>query len=601
MIAEQKILEIRERASIVEVVSDHLTLKKAGRNYLGICPFHAEKTPSFTVNEEKGIFHCFGCGVGGNVFHFLMRYDHLTFPEAVERVAERYGIPVERQENPGARREAEEREALYRINERAAAYYHQALFAHAQGNKGLAYLRARGIEEASARRFYLGYAPRTGAGLVDFLRREGLSLQEAARLGLLNPRGAQDYGERFFDRLIFPIVNSSGKVVGFGGRVIAEGSPKYLNSPETPLFRKGSILYGLFQAKEAIRSLDRVVVVEGYLDVIALAQCGISYAVATLGTSLTPDHVRVLGRFTKNIIALFDGDEAGRKAAARSFEIFIDAGQLGRAAFLPTGEDPDSFVRSRGKEAMEAVLGQAAPLADYAFSWLENQYGRSLEGRSLMAKEIHRLLSKVRDPFEADLLARRAVDSLGVNEELLRRAGGGSPERGGATLSKGKSSHERPLEAREDLAECSLMSLILRFPALISSLAQEEDIELMVGPQWREVVAKVLSVWKGRGEIDIASLTQSFSQDEASRIAALALEGENLPEQESERMMSDCVAHLRRRYLRGLEKELRRAIRIAEERKDEKAKRERMLEWQEVVRREQQLERQRLAAKNQLQ
>lgn len=600
MIAEEKIVEIRERASIVEVISDHLTLRKAGRNYLGICPFHAEKTPSFTVNEEKGIFHCFGCGVGGNVFHFLMRYDQLTFPEAVERVAKRYGIPVERQERPGAPREAEERETLYRVNERAAAYYHQTLFAHAEGKKGLAYLRAREIEEGSARRFYLGYAPRRGGGLVDFLRREGLSLKEAARLGLVNPRGAQEYGERFFDRLIFPIVNSAGKVVGFGGRVISEGSPKYLNSPETPLFRKGSTLYGLLQAKEGIRSLDRVIVVEGYLDVIALAQFGISCAVATLGTSLTADHVRILGRFTKNIIALFDGDEAGRKAAARSFEIFIDAGQLGRAAFLPTGEDPDSFVRSRGREAMDAVLVEAAPLADYAFSYLESQFGRSLEGRSRMANEVHRLLSKVRDPFEADLLARRAVDSLGVNEELLRRAGG-LPERRGVTLSKEKSAGERPLEAREDLAERSLMSLILRFPSLVSSLAREEDIELLVSSQWKEVIEKVLSAWRERGEFNPARFTQDFSQDQASQIAALTLEGENLPEQECERMMADCVAHLRRRHLRGLERELRLAIRVAEERKDEKAKRERMLEWQEVVQRERQLERQRLAAKTQIQ
>ncbi|OGP29610.1 MAG: DNA primase [Deltaproteobacteria bacterium GWA2_57_13] len=596
MIPEHKILEIRERASIVEVISDHLTLRKAGRNHLGICPFHAEKTPSFTVNEEKGIFHCFGCGVGGNVFHFLMRYEQLTFPEAVERVGRRYGIAVERQETPGARREAEERESLYRLNERAAAYFHQALLAQAEGKKALGYLKARGIDESMARRFYLGYAPPRGAGLVEFLKREGLSLKDAVRLGLISQRGATDYGERLLERLIFPIVNSAGRVVGFGGRVTAQGSPKYLNSPETPLFRKGSNLYGLFQAKEAVRAVDRVAVVEGYLDVIALAQFGISYAVATLGTALTPDHVRILGRFTKNIIALFDGDEAGEKAAARSFEIFIDAGQLGRAAFLPKGDDPDTFVRARGKEALEAVLDQAVPLADYAFSWLERQQGTSLEGKSQTAKEIQRLLSKVRNPFEADLLARRAVDSLGISEALLRRSARPS-ELPSAAPRTGKSPATLPPEAREDLAERSLLSLILRFPSMVQVLAAQEDIELLVGPPWREIIQRILAEWRERGEVDPGRLTQSFSVDQASQMAALMLDGENLPEQEREKVMADCVAHLRRRHLRSLERELRRAIRTAEEKKDEKAKRERMLEWQEVVRRERQLERQRLATK----
>ncbi|MEK7341576.1 MAG: DNA primase, partial [Candidatus Binatota bacterium] len=360
-------------------MSDHLTLKKMGRNYLGICPFHAEKTPSFTVNEEKGIFHCFGCHVGGNVFHFLMQYEHLSFPEAVERVGKRYGIAVERLGQPAARRDDAEKESLYHLNERAAAYFHEMLFGRPEGEKALDYLKGRGVEEQVARRFYLGYAPQGGQGLAAFLRKEGLSLKNAVRIGLISERGPQYYGEKFFDRIIFPIANAGGKVVGFGGRVMGQGLPKYLNSAETPLFHKGANLYGLFQAKEAIRELDRAVVVEGYLDVLALFQFGVSYVVATLGTSLTPDHVRILGRYTKNIIALFDGDEAGRKAAARSFEVFIEGGLLGRAAFLPKGEDPDTFVRSEGKEALEAVVEQAIPLADYTFTWLEEQFGKSIE------------------------------------------------------------------------------------------------------------------------------------------------------------------------------------------------------------------------------
>ena len=599
MIAEGKIVEIRERASIVEVISDHLTLKKMGRNYLGLCPFHAEKTPSFTVNEEKGIFHCFGCGVGGNVFHFLMQFEQLSFPEAVERVGKRYGITVERLDRPGTNRDGEEKESLYHLNERAAAYFHEMLFGRPEGKRALEYLKARGVDERVARSFYLGYAPPAGQGLAAFLKKEGLSLKHAVRLGLLSERGSQHYGEKFFDRVIFPIANAAGKVVGFGGRVIGQGLPKYLNSAETPLFRKGANLYGLFQAKEAIREVDRVVVVEGYLDVLALSQFGLSYVVATLGTALTPDHVRVLGRYTKNIVALFDGDEAGRKAAARGFEIFIEGGLLGRAAFLPREEDPDTYVRSRGKEVLETVIDQAIPLADYIFTWLEEQYGKSIEGKSQIAEEIRRLLAKVRNPFEMDLLARRAVDSLGIREELLRPP---SPQPGGRGRSHRleESSKSMPTQGQEDLVERSLVRLMLRFPAVIQDVEREGDVEKLVSPKWSEVIQGILSEWRKRGELDGAGMAQRFAPAQASQIAALMLEGQNIPEEESEKMMADCLSHLRRRYLRGLEKDLRQAIRVAEEKRDEKTKKERMLEWQEVVRRERQLERQRLAAKTEI-
>ena len=595
MITEEKISEIRERASIVEVISDHLTLKKAGRNHLGLCPFHSEKTPSFTVNEEKGIFHCFGCHVGGNVFHFLMQHEHLTFPEAVEQVGKRYGIAVERLERPGIKGGIEEREPLFRLNERAAAYFHEALFGRPEGKKTLDYLKNRGVEERMARRFLLGYASPVGPGLAGFLKREGFSSKDAVRLGLISDRGSERYGDKFFDRLMFPIVNPAGKIVGFGGRVLGEGLPKYLNSAETPLFRKGSNLYGLFQAKEAVREKDRVVVVEGYLDVIALSQFGVSYAVATLGTALTPDQVRILGRYTRNIIALFDGDEAGRKAAARSFEIFIEAGLLGRAAFLPKDEDPDTFVRAKGKEALERIIEEAVPAADYYFSWLEGQFGKSLEGKSQIAKEISRILSKVRNPFEADLLARRAADSLGIREDLLRLVARPSPAGGQAV---NPSPQPKQKEARDDLTERSLVSLMLRFPAVIEQVEREKELDGLLSPWWKEIVQAILAQWSKQKAVDVAGLAEQLAPEAASQVTVAWLEGETLAEDECEKMMTDCLSHLKRRYLRQQERELRQAIRLAEEKKDEKVKKERMLEWQEVVRRERQLERQRTALKS---
>jgi DNA primase len=597
MIKQEKIAEIRDRASIVEVISDCVTLKKAGRNYMGLCPFHAEKSPSFTVSEEKGIFHCFGCQTGGSVFQFLMQYDHLTFPEAVERIAQRYGITIERAARTGGPNQSGERELLYRINERAAANYQRILLAHPDGKIGLDYLKSRGVDEPAARKFMLGYAPQTGSGLLDLAKKEGLPLKEALRLGLIGQRSPQQFHEKFFARLMFPIVNGAGKVVGFGGRVLDHGLPKYLNSSETPLFRKGSTVYGLYQAKEGIRKADRVIVVEGYLDAIALHQFGVADAVATLGTALTVDHVRLLARYTKNIVALFDGDDAGRKAAARSFEIFIEAGMFGKAAFLPQGEDPDTFVRSNGKAALEAILDQAVPLADYYFSWLEQRFGATLEGKSQTASEISRLLAKINNPFEVDLLVRRAVDALGIREALLRRPAAVSAY-GRATRPAAGASPQAPSHSRDDVAERSLISLMLRFPAVVREVAKENDFRHWIGPKWREPVDVILAEWQERGKVDVFRVTQSAPPDIATQLTAMALEDEaSLPEADCAKMAADCLSHLRRKYLRELERNLRIAIRAAEEQKDEKAKRERILEWQDVVRKERQLERRGLEPK----
>ncbi|HXV83889.1 MAG TPA: DNA primase, partial [Candidatus Binatia bacterium] len=529
MIKQETITEIRDRASIVEVISDYVTLKKAGRNYQGLCPFHSEKTPSFTVSEQKGIFHCFGCQAGGSVFHFLMKYDQLSFPEAVERVAKRYGIKMERADGRSESGASGERESLYRINERAAANYHQILLSHSAGRSALNYLKSRNVNEETTRRFMLGYAPQNGSGLLDLLRREKLSVQDALRLGLIGQRSGQTFHEKFFARLMFPIIDAGGKIVGFGGRVLDQGLPKYLNSSETPLFRKGSTLYGLYQAKEGIRRVDRVVVVEGYLDVMALHQFGLGYAVATLGTALTPDHVRVLGRYTRNIVALFDGDDAGQKAAARSCEIFLEAGLLGHAAFLPKGEDPDTYIHSQGPKALEQILDRAVPLVDYYFTWLKQRFGMTLDGKSQIAREVNRLLGKVRNPVEMDLLVRRAVDTLGVREEVLRQpvalpknplGSKGAPQISPATAS--------PM--REDSAERSLVSLMLRFPAVVDAVQREREARQWLSAKWQAVVDLIVAEWQERGEVDVFRVAQRVPPDRAPEIAVLALQGESIAE-----------------------------------------------------------------------
>jgi DNA primase len=339
LIAEDAIRTVRERASLSEFVSEVVSLKRRGQTALGLYPFHSEKTPSFNVNEERGFFHCFGCGEHGDVFTVLMKTQALTFPEAVQQVADRVGVELPRELGGGARPQTA---GLVEAHAAAADFYRAALRG-AAGTRARAYLAERAITDASVERFGLGYAQPDGDALARHLRARGISRELALETGLVLPRDRGGEYDRFRDRVMFPIADGSGRVCAFGGRILpgatrpGDPPPKYLNSPESPIFRKGRVVYGLSLAREAIRRRERVIVVEGYLDVIALAQAGIEEVVAPLGTALTVDQLRVLRRLSDRIIACFDGDDAGRRAAARSFPIFVDAGLWGYGVFLPPG------------------------------------------------------------------------------------------------------------------------------------------------------------------------------------------------------------------------------------------------------------------------
>jgi DNA primase len=417
-IPDETIQAVRDRVSIVEVISSYAALKKAGRNYLGLCPFHNEKTPSFTVNEERGLFHCFGCGAGGSVFTFVMRVDRLEFPEAVAALARRVGIslPETRASGPAAQR----KEQLLAISEFAAAYFRQALL-RPEGERARRYLAERGVNPAIAERFRLGFAPPMGTMLVSALTRKGIDLKLAAEIGLVGrSRDGRAY-DRFRGRIMFPIRQSDGRVIGFGGRVLEADGPKYLNSPESSLFHKGENLYGLFEAREAIRDADRAVLVEGYLDALALVQAGIANAVATLGTALTVAQLRLVRRFSRNVVAFFDGDAAGQKAAERAFALCAEAGVWAQAAFLPEGADPDSFVRKHGGEQTSQLLQRATPLVDFYLQRLDPGKQAPVPERARAAAEVARVLTRIRDPFEYDILVRQAAERLGVSEQTLRR------------------------------------------------------------------------------------------------------------------------------------------------------------------------------------
>jgi DNA primase len=423
-IPAEAIQHIRERASLVEVVSDVVTLRKRGRTVTGLCPFHTEKTPSFTVSEERGFYHCFGCGEHGDVFGFVMKTQSLAFPEAIRVVAQRFGLPVPE----GSDSERRGGDPLLAVNAAAAAFFRKALAAPG-GARARAYLAERGVGDDIAARFGLGYAPGAGDALARELRSEGHGVEHALTLGLVSRRDAGGVYDRFRDRLMFPIADATGRIVAFGGRVLpgrpggGDPPPKYLNSPESSLFHKGHMLYGLPQARDAIRRRARAIVVEGYLDVIALAEAGIEEVVAPLGTALTADQLRVLRRLCDAVVACFDGDDAGRRAASRSFATFVEAGLWGRGVFLPAGEDPDTFVRRHGREALETLVGSAEPLVDAFLADLAGPRRDAVARNVEAAKEVARILKRVRSPLEFEVLVHLAAERLRVREELLRGEG----------------------------------------------------------------------------------------------------------------------------------------------------------------------------------
>jgi DNA primase len=416
---QDKIEEVRARADIVEIVGAQVRLKRAGRNLVGLCPFHNEKTPSFSVNAERGFFHCFGCGAGGTVFDFVMRVEALTFAEALQSLARRYGIALPEHSSAGGA-PGGERDALALVNQTAAEFFEHVLWKTEEGTSARDYLKARGISEETARAFMLGFAPARPANLAGVVAKRGM-LDAAVKAGLVKRYDDRPPYDMFRARLMFPIRDAQGRVLGFGGRVLDQSLPKYINSPESPIYSKARALYGVFEARQAIAKADRTIVVEGNIDAIALWQAGFKETVASLGTALTVDQLRLLSRYSRNIFASFDGDGAGRKASLRALEVFLGAGLLGRGVFIPAGFDPDTLVRDRGAQAFTELIEKAELLVDYFLREQAAAAGASLSGRARAAERVAEILRMVANPFEFDLLARKAADFLGVSEALLRK------------------------------------------------------------------------------------------------------------------------------------------------------------------------------------
>ncbi len=418
MIPQSFIQDLLNRLDIVDVVDRYVPLKKAGANYVACCPFHSEKSPSFSVSPTKQFYHCFGCGAHGSAIGFVMEHQGLGFVEAVEELARSVGLTVPKEDSGRYERKAEgDFEALSEAMQLATHYYRDEL---KRSEAAIAYLKKRGLSGEIAARFGIGYAPGGWQNLAaPFPDYQSKTLVQA---GLVIEGEGKRY-DRFRDRIMFPILNQKGAVIGFGGRVLETGEPKYLNSPETPLFEKGRELYGLFQARQAIRAAGKVLVVEGYMDVVALAQHGVEYAVATLGTATTPVHVQKLLRQSDNVVFCFDGDTAGRKAAWRALEnslALVGDEKSIRFLFLPQGEDPDSYVRKEGKAAFEAQLEAALPLSEFLLRELAAGVDmKTLEGRAHFLKLAQPLVQQVAAPALRLMLQQKLAELSGISRNEL--------------------------------------------------------------------------------------------------------------------------------------------------------------------------------------
>ena len=473
-IPEEKISEILNASDIVDIVSESVILKKSGQNYFGLCPFHSEKTPSFSVNPAKQIFHCFGCSAGGNSISYVMKYHGLSFPEAVKMLARKYNVVLEtRHLDPAKKKHLALKESLFRLNKRVMTHYENCLNQGRTGASARSYLEKRGITQKTMDDFHLGYAMDHWEGVVGFLKKEKIGRQAALNSGLIVPRKNQNgFYDRFRNRLMFPIFDINMQVAGFGGRVMDDSMPKYMNSPETPVYSKTKILYGLHAAKTHCRNAGTVHIVEGYFDFLSLFQNGVKNTVATLGTALTPDHVRILKGYAPTMVLVFDSDAAGINAARRSIRTFLNEGVDTRILVLPEGDDPDTYVVTHGPDAFEDLAGRAKTVIQFLLQVAMNTHGSSVEGRVRVLDDMTPFLADIQDSALRSLHIRGLAETLCIDEkavlEKVREQVFQKKNRQVSAPDQLETDHQA---LTSDPREKQLLSLMLHYPDIISEVA----------------------------------------------------------------------------------------------------------------------------------
>jgi DNA primase len=576
---------VREATNIVEIIAQSTQLKRSGTHRMvGLCPFHGEKTASFSVSEDKQMYYCFGCKRAGNVFTFVQEVRGLAFPEVVEFLSARAGIPLpvvsaeDRGQREGAARRQDLEQKYFRINAFAAEYYAQSLKNQKPSSRVKSYLKLRGLSDETVTRFQLGYAPADWEGLVNALKQSDLSIQEAEEVGIIRRRtdGRTGHYDNFRDRLMFPIHSTTGKVVGFGGRILDDGQPKYLNSSESTVFHKGRLFYGLHEAAKHIRVEDRVVVVEGYMDYLALAQAGIGAVVATLGTALTEEHARLLKRLTRNVIVLFDGDEAGREAAERSLPLLLAQELVPRSLVLPDGLDPDDFVKKSGRPALEELLKAAPEL----FSVIFDRHLRAHPGGSadkiLILDRICGPLRAATDQRLKSLYIRDVADRLGIESTLVAQA---------MAQVKPENAPAKPVAVSVEKKQGSPASPIVRAPQISLKGAPVAELYMLNIALMKEKYFQVVKALIAELELKHEGIQKAFSRlDEMYRqmpskfdslTALLVVEVDppesvslqlkpplaDLNEEGAEKLLADCARKIREAGLRAKSRLLRADLR----------------------------------------
>jgi len=555
---DNKIEEIKNRVDIVELASEYLTLKKAGRNFVGLCPFHQEKTPSFTVNREKQIFYCFGCGQGGNAITFLMKISGKSFPEAIKDLAQKTSVvlPPPRLTSKESRENESLREKITALNLRAAQHFARNLYSPA-GKEARLYLQNRELTEDTTKKFRLGYAPDSWSSLADYIERSGVPLKLAEQAGLLIPGKEGKFYDRFRGRLIFPIENIFGEVVAFGGRILDKGEPKYLNSPESPVYIKGKNLYGLNKTKDEIRRNGFALIVEGYFDLISLVNAGVGNVVATLGTALTREHLELLRRYTVDIVALFDPDTAGRKALDRSLELFLEMRMKARVLILPGNCDPDDYIKKFGKDNLESLISRAQPLSDY---YIENVIGggKTFEDKREMIKTAMEFINKISDQKEKALFIKRIAEKTGINEELLIRE-----------LPRTEIKHIRTKPRHDinaDTVELHLIQLLLEYPQKIIQAEKENILSYFLQPKVKSLGEKIIDTYKLLGFVDIGMILPA-DEDAPLRERIFQLMIKALPtgSEMLEKIFADNVRQIKKKWFKDQHRQIKIKLTNAQE------------------------------------
>ncbi len=558
-IPEHKIDEVRNAANIVDVVSSYVNLKRAGRFYKGLCPFHAEKTPSFHVNTERQIFHCFGCGVGGNVFRFLMLQKGVSFPEAVIELAERYSIDLPQISGGGPRGTGQTKTEIYRAVALAQQFFENELRGP-KGQNARNYLAGRGLTNDLIVKFHIGWAPDSWDDLQLYLNSQKVKTQTMEAAGLIKPRtNGRGFYDRFRARVICPIFDLSGKPIAFGGRLLkeTEGQPKYLNSPETPIYHKGRVLYGINNARSWLRDQKNVIIVEGYFDLLALVAAGVNNVVATLGTALTAAHLRLLKGYVDEVIIVFDSDEAGRAAAARVLPLFLSEDIEGRVLLLPEGHDPDTYIRSYGKEGFAKQLKESVDLLDFFLDQTLARYPKTLAGKSRAAQAVMEVMREVKGPARQDLLRRTLAQRLDISEEALLLA---------QRPRKADHDHSKGLVDRVATDfEIEFLKLVLLHPETWQTLFAAGLESLFTIDSAREIFNAMSRLFDQTGEVNLAKLLEQISPEFVDLVSNLALSEDGLEGEDLSLAVMDYIKKFKSRQRKHQEERLLRLIRKAQD------------------------------------